>query len=84
MEPVLDLTENQIGCLTESEANEILENLQDLQVKILYIEGKVRARMLDIGGRKCKSCGATSGYLRVRRDGTYFCLKCGFSTGGPT
>ena len=83
METVLDLTDNQIQALTESEANEILDNVLDLQAKIVSLEGKIRARLWAITGRKCKSCGATPGYLKFRIDGTYFCQKCGYSTGGP-
>lgn len=83
METMLDLTENEINILTEKEAQEVLDNILDIQTKILSIEGKVRARLFSIGGRKCKSCEATTGYLTFRTDGTYFCKKCGYSTGGP-
>ena len=82
MENLIDLTENQINSLTESECQEILELILEYQNKILSIEEKVRTRLLSFGGRKCKSCGATMGWLRFRKDGTYFCAKCGYSTGG--
>ena len=82
METVMDLTENQIACLTESEANEILDTILDYQGKILSLEGRIRKRLFEVGERKCKSCGAPAGYLKFRKDGTYFCQKCGFSTGG--
>ena len=83
MENLIDLTENQIGAMTECEAQDVLDRILDIQGKILSIEGKIRARLFAIGERKCKSCGATAGYLRFRTDGTYFCQKCGYSTGGP-
>ena len=83
MENLLEITENQINEMTEGEAKDILDRILDIQMKILSLEEKVRARLIAVGERKCKSCAATAGYLRYRKDGSYFCLKCGYSTGGP-
>jgi len=83
MENMIELTDNQIGAMTAGEAQEILDRIVDIQCKISSIEGKIRARLFSVGERKCKKCGAPPGYLRFRTDGTYFCAKCGYSTGGP-
>lgn len=82
MDNMIELTDNQINVMTEGEAKEFLDQILDVQGKILNIEGKIRTHLFEVRGRKCEKCGAPPGYIRFRTDGTYFCAKCGWSTGG--
>ena len=79
---LIELTENQINALTMSEVQEVMERIRECKIFIQNLEMKVRARLIP-AVEKCGSCGATKGYLRIRTNGTYYCSRCGYSSGSP-
>ena len=77
-----ELTPNQMAALTREEADEVLERVKEIRSYLNDIELEIRKKFTP-RVEKCGSCGASAGYIRIRRNGTYYCTRCGYSSGPP-
>ena len=78
----INLTENQIEAMTPAEAEEAIERVKEslayLNDILLLLKVRAGPEITICGNPSCK---APKKYLRFRKDGTYYCSKCGHSTG---
>jgi hypothetical protein len=80
---VEEITPTSISELTREEAQVLYQEYGSLQGKIQtamdLLKRKIWGDEPKIVG--CQSCGSKQ--IRFRKNGTYFCTKCGYSSGDP-
>ena len=84
MEALEELTPEHVKDLTREQAQDLWNARNVVQSRIRMEMELLREKIWPDAGKtklECESCGSRN--IRYRRNKTYFCLKCGFSSGDP-
>jgi predicted transcriptional regulator of viral defense system len=86
MEALEELTAEKVKALTMEEAQELFEERKSL-ISRIRTENEILMEKIKPGKPmirtvpECEKCSSKN--LRYRTNGTYFCPKCGYSSGQP-